>query len=93
MVCLLYVRLGKVEVAALASDAVHELLFPLDVGGQPFGRRIGIVLHHGVLVVELIHGLDDLALPDVVEKILQPLLKIRRAHTGLLSNVMSGWFR
>jgi hypothetical protein len=42
---LLCVRLGEVEVTALAPDVVHELLFPLDVGHQTFGWRIGVFLH------------------------------------------------
>jgi hypothetical protein len=42
---LLYVRLGEVEVTALAPDAVHELLFPLDGGNPTIGRRIGVFLH------------------------------------------------
>jgi len=45
MDCLLCVRLWEVEVTVSAPDAVHELLFPLDVGNQTFGWRIGVYLH------------------------------------------------
>jgi len=45
MDCLLCVWSGEVEVTALVPDAFHELLFPLDVGNQTFGWRIGVFLH------------------------------------------------
>ena len=45
MGCLLCVRLWEVEVTASTPDAVHELLFPLDVGNQTFGWRISVYLH------------------------------------------------
>ena len=39
-----------------------------------------IILHDPVPVVKLVHGFVDLALPNVAEQIVQPLLWIRRAQ-------------
>lgn len=48
----------------------RELLFSLDVCGKAHRRRVGVILHHGVLIVELVHCLDDLALADMGEQII-----------------------
>jgi hypothetical protein len=61
------------------------LLFAGDIRGQTFRRGIGVVLHHRILVVKFIHGLDDLAAADMIEEALQSLLQIRRTHFLLLS--------
>lgn len=55
-------------------DTAHELLFPLDVCRLAYGRRVGVLLHLHVLVIKLSHRLNDLALTDVAEQIVQPLL-------------------
>src|SRR5262249_12346507 len=54
-------------------DAVHELLFSLDVGGLTDGRRIAIFLHRRIVVIELLDRLNDLALTNVAEQIVQSL--------------------
>jgi len=74
--------------------AADGLFFPFDVGAESLRRRIGVFLHHGVLVVKLVHRLDDFALSDVAEQIVQPLLEISCAHArgsflGLLVNVIA----
>jgi hypothetical protein len=46
------------------------LLFSVDVRGKAHRRRVGVILHHGVLIVELVHCLDDLALADMGERII-----------------------
>jgi hypothetical protein len=51
-------------------DPAQELLLSLNVDCQSFRRRGGIILHGHVLVIELVHRIDELALPDMAQKIL-----------------------